>query len=254
MGGWHNGKRGDGMDFSGKRYWMVGASEGLGRAVARKLSAAGAELILSARSGDRLHDLVGELEGAAEVLPMDVSDEGSVTEAADKLGQIDGLVWTVGAYWPMAAQEWDAGKAAKMCDVNFTGCVRVLGRIVPGMVDRGRGHVVLTGSVSGYRGLPGAIGYAASKAGVMALAECMECDLRGSGVKVQLANPGFIKTRLTDKNEFKMPMMMTPEDAADHMLRLMKSGRFSANFPRAFGALFRASQFLPDWLYYRIAG
>mgnify|MGYP005628758533 FL=1 len=96
------------------------------------------------------------------------------------------------------------------------------------------------------------MGYAASKAGVMALAECLYADLRGSGVKVQLGNPGFIPTRLTAKNDFAMPFLMQPEEAAGHMLRLMKSNRFKASFPTLFSWLFRGGNFLPDWLYYRI--
>jgi short-subunit dehydrogenase len=139
-----------------------------------------------------------------------------------------------------------------MCDVNFTGCARVLGAVVPGMVARGRGHVVITGSLSGFRGLPGAIGYGASKAGVMALAESMQADLRGSGILVQVANPGFIRTRLTDKNDFSMPFLMEPAEAAGHMFRHMQTDRFKVSFPTLFSWFFRLSQFLPDWAYYRI--
>ena len=241
-------------DFAGRRYWLVGESEGLGRALAEGLSAAGADLVLSARSEDRLRGLAEALPGRAEVVPLDVADAQSVRDAAATVGDVDGLVWLAGVYWPMAAQEWDGDKVAAMCDINFTGAARVLGHVVPGMVARGAGHVVLTGSLSGFRGLPGAIGYAASKAGVMALAESMHADLRRSGVAVQLVNPGFIRTRLTDRNDFNMPFIMEPEDAAARMLAHMRTQRFAANFPRGFGAMFRASQFLPDWLYYRIAG
>jgi short-subunit dehydrogenase len=123
---------------------------------------------------------------------------------------------------------------------------------LPAMVARGQGHVVLTGSLSGFRGLPGASGYAASKAGVMALAECLHADLRGSGIIVQLANPGFIRTRLTEKNDFAMPFLMEPEEAAREMFELMQTDRFKASFPMVFSWLFRLSQFLPDWAYYRL--
>jgi len=239
-------------DWSGKRYWLVGASEGLGRALAQKMSAAGAELVLSARSAERLEDLAGSLSGPSSVVTIDVADEDSVQAAARSAGQVDGLVYLAGIYWPMRAQDWDAGQVAAMCDVNFTGAARVLGQVLPGMVARDRGHVVLTGSLSGFRGLPGAVGYGASKAGVMSLAETMRADLKGTGVEVQLANPGFIRTRLTDKNDFRMPFLMEPEDAAGRMFAHMNSRRFAANFPRLFGAMFRASQFLPDWLYYRL--
>jgi short-subunit dehydrogenase len=114
--------------------------------------------------------------------------------------------------------------------------------------------VVIVGSLSGFRGLPGAIGYAASKAGVMALAESMQADLRRTGVTVQLANPGFIRTRLTDKNDFSMPFLMEPEAAARDIFEFMCTRRFSLSFPVPFAWVFRGSQFLPDWLYYRLFG
>ena len=239
-------------EFRGKRYWLVGASEGLGRALAGRLSAAGAEVILSARSADRLAEVAATLPGPSLVLPVDVADAASVRRAAAAAGQIDGVVFLAGLYWPMAAQDWNADQVETMCDVNFTGCARVIGAALPAMVARGTGHVVITGSLSGFRGLPGAIGYGASKAGVMALAESMQADLRGSGIVVQVANPGFIRTRLTDKNTFSMPFLMEPAEAADHMFRHMQTDRFKVSFPTVFSWLFRLSQFLPDWAYYRI--
>lgn len=239
---------GDG--FQGKRYWLVGGSDGLGLALAQQLRAAGADLVISARDEARLSAVCSEL-GALSV-PMDVADAASVTRAAELVGAVDGLVFLAATYWPMPAQSLDADKLAAMCDVNLTGCARVVGAVLPAMVARGSGHLVLTGSLAGFRGLPGAVGYAASKAGVMVLAESLYADLRGSGVRVQLANPGFIRTRLTVKNDFAMPFLMEPEEAAGHMLRLMQSGRFKASFPAVFSWFFRLGQFLPDWAYYRL--
>ncbi|MEQ8916819.1 MAG: SDR family NAD(P)-dependent oxidoreductase [Roseovarius sp.] len=240
-------------DWQGKRYWLVGASEGLGAALAHKINAAGAEVIVSARSADRLEDLVQSLPGRAHAVAMDVRDDASVAEAAKTVGEVDGLVYLAGVYWPMPSTEWQAEEVTAMADVNFTGAVRVLGAVIPGMVARDAGHVVLTGSLSGFRGLPGAIGYTASKAGVMNLAESMRADLWRTGVRVQLANPGFIKTRLTDKNNFKMPFIMSPEDAAQEMFELMcDDSAFQRHFPRLFSYLFRLSRFLPDWAYYRL--
>jgi NADP-dependent 3-hydroxy acid dehydrogenase YdfG len=240
-------------DWQGKRYWLGGASEGLGAALAHKINAAGAEVIVSARNADRLEELVQSLPGRARAVAMDARDDASVTEAAKAVGEIDGLVYLAGVYWPMPSTEWQAEEVTAMADVNFTGAVRTLGAVIPGMVARDAGHVVLTGSLSGFRGLPGAIGYTASKAGVMNLAESMRADLWRTGVRVQLANPGFIKTRLTDKNKFKMPFIMSPEDAAQEMFELMcDDSAFQRHFPRLFSYLFRLSRFLPDWAYYRL--
>ena len=238
--------------WQGKRYWLVGASEGLGRSLAQVMSRAGVELVVSARSMERLEELVAELPGKASAVSVDISDSDSVRKAAVDVGDIDGVVFLAGVYWPMKATEWDADKAEAMADINFTGAFRVLGQIVPGFVEKDAGHVVLTGSLSGFRGLPGAIGYGASKAGVMYLAESMQADLRSTGVDVQVVNPGFVKTRLTDKNEFSMPFIMEPEEAAQEIWEHLNDTTFKKSFPRLFSWFFRVSQFLPDWLYYRI--
>ena len=240
--------------WKGKRYWLVGASEGLGRALALRMSKAGCELVLSARGAERLEAVAAELPGPAQVVPVDVADLASVRAAAEAAGEIDGVVYLAGVYWPFAAQEWDVEQAEAMADVNFTGALRVLGCVVPAMVARGSGHVVITGSLAGFRGLPGSIGYGSGKAGVMHLAESMQCDLRGTGVEVQLANPGFIRTRLTDKNDFRMPALMEPDDAARRMFEHMATRRFARSFPAPFAWLFRGANFLPDALYFRLFG
>ncbi len=237
-------------EWTGKRYWLVGASEGLGAALARKMSAAGAELILSARNEEKLTALAADLPGRAAIVPCDVADTESVTRAAAEAGRIDGVVFLAGVYWPQKAQDWNPEQVEAMCDVNFTGAARVVGAVIGDMVARDAGHIVLTGSLSGFRGLPGATGYGASKAGVMWLAEGMYADLRHSGVEVQVANPGFIATRLTEKNDFDMPFLMTPEQAAQEMFELMCTDAFKKSFPGMFSWLFRGGQFLPDWLWY----
>jgi short-subunit dehydrogenase len=199
-------------DWQGKRYWLIGASEGLGKALAEKLSRMGAEVIVSSRSEDALAKVVGGLHGRASY------------------------------------------QAVAMANINFTGYMRVLGQVVPAMVARDAGHIVITSSLTGFRGLPGSIGYTASKAANMSLAECMYADLRKTGVDVQVANPGFIKTRLTDKNDFKMPFIMEPEAAAVAMFDHMNTTNFKTSFPTVFSWVFRVSQFLPDWAYFRIFG
>jgi len=240
------------ITLSGKRYWLVGASDGLGKALAHCMNRAGIEVVVSARSEDKLKELVAELPGKASYQTMDIADDDSVKAAADAVGEIDGLVLLAGVYWPFSAKDWNAEQATAMADINFTGFMRVLGQVVPQFVDKDAGHIVITSSLTGFRGLPGSIGYTASKAATMSLAECMHADLRTTGVRVQVANPGFIKTQLTDKNDFKMPFIMEPEDAAREMFEMMLTDSFKKSFPTFFSLLFRGSQFLPDWLYYRI--
>lgn len=240
--------------WQGKRYWLVGASAGLGEALAHQLSRAGAEVIVSARSEDKLAQLVEALPGKASYQAVDVQDIDSIRDAVAAVGEVDGIVYLAGAYWPFGAKDWEADHATTMIDVNLTGLVRVLGEVVPGMVKKDAGHIVITSSLTAFRGLPKSIGYTASKAGTMSLAECMYADLRKTGVQVQVINPGFIKTQLTDKNDFKMPFLMEPDQAAREVFEHMNSDGFKKSFPFGFSLLFRFAQFLPDALYFRLFG
>jgi short-subunit dehydrogenase len=238
--------------WQGKRYWLVGASDGLGAALAKQLSRAGAEVILSARSEGKLEDVVNNLPGKAQFVKLDVADADSVAQAAEQIGQVDGVIYLAGVYWPFSAKHWNAEQGNAMADINFTGLMRVMGQVVPQMVKRDEGHIVITSSIAAYRGLPKSIGYSASKAATLSLAESMYADLRKTGVKVQVVNPGFIKTQLTDKNNFEMPFLMEADDAAREVFEHMNTDKFKKSFPFMFSMLFRAAQFLPDALYYRL--
>lgn len=236
--------------LEGKTYWVIGASEGLGREIAKGLVDEGAHVVLSARSGKRLQQLAWAL-GSATPLAMDVTDATSVQDAVKNLGPIDGVVYNAGTYAPMRSQEWDSQTALGMLEVNFSGAVRVLGHILPEFVAKESGDITLIGSLAGYQGLPAAVGYGASKSALISLAETMRHDLRGSGITIRIVNPGFIKTRLTDMNDFSMPQLMSAETAAEHVLRAMQTRRFRTDFPRPFSWAIKALTLLPDWLVYR---
>ena len=229
-------------------WWIVGASEGLGRALASRLDADRASLVLSARNAERLAGIAGGLRDALAV-PMDVTDQASVMQAVEAAGPVEGFIYCVGQYEPMSARDWDTESAIAMTEANYIGALRVLGGVLPTMRARDSGRIVLVGSIAGYRGLPGAIGYGASKAALMHLAENLRFDLRGTGIRVQIVNPGFIDTRLTRKNAFSMPSIMSPDIAAGHVVRAIRNGRFSASFPFPFATLFRFSRCLPQWLF-----
>ena len=239
-------------DLRGKTYWLIGASEGLGRALAVELDKMGTRLVISARSEGRLKSLAKELVHDPRILTMDVTSAGSVQAAVNAVGEVDGIVYLAGAYEPMTAQDWDAEMAERVSDVNFMGAVRVFGRAMPGIVARGRGHLVLIGSLAGYRGLPGAIGYGASKAGLIHLAETMQADLWHTDIRVQLLNPGFIRTRLTEKNSFKMPFLLDSDEAARIVCKLMRKPGFKHDFPYVFSLFFRLGRLLPQGAYQRL--
>jgi short-subunit dehydrogenase len=242
---------------TGKKIWLVGASEGIGEALARRLAAAGAHLALSARSKDRIEALAGALPGGNHLaLPLDVTQMASIGQAWAELnkqwGGIDILIYNAGAYEPMGAAAFDLKKAEQMLDVNYRGALRVLDYVMPGFIARRGGHIVLVASVAGYGGLPNAIGYGASKAALLHLAENLRLDLGKCDVKVQVVSPGFVKTRLTDKNDFKMPFIVSSELAAERIVSGMSSDRFEIHFPRRFTFMLKALGLLPYRLYFAI--
>ncbi|WP_370231531.1 SDR family NAD(P)-dependent oxidoreductase [Cognatishimia sp.] len=231
------------MSKLAKTYWIIGASEGLGRSLAEKLSAEGCSLILSARSETRLQEM-----GIpnAQILPMDVTKPISVDAALANLPKLDGVIYCAGAYEPMTAQNWDRETGMFMMDVNVLGAMRVLPEVVQRFVEQDKGHIVLIGSLAAYHGLPGAVGYSTSKGALMHLGENLYIDLKSTNVRVQVTNPGFIETRLTQKNSFEMTQLMTPDQAADHVIKHMKRSRFRSAFPYPFAGVFRILRLLPD--------
>jgi len=239
-----------------KTIWLVGASEGIGRALALELANKGFGLILSARNKDRLEELKAEIGKSAIAIPLDVRDSASVksawTEIEAKKKNINTIIYCAGYYKPMSALDFDLLEAEKMIDINLTGALRILDHIIPHFISKNQGHIVLIGSIAGYRGLPNAMGYGPSKAGLIHLAENLECDLSKHGIKIQVINPGFVKTRLTDLNDFSMPSIISAEQAAIQIVGKMQSNKFESRFPFLFAGFLKILSKLPYFLYFKI--
>jgi short-subunit dehydrogenase len=243
------------MSFAGKYIWLVGASEGIGAALAASLARAGAHVVVSARNEDKLTQVLATLITRNHLtVPVDVCDEGSVAKAWNKISttwpQVDMVIYNAGAYTPMDATKFELAAAQQMVDVNFNGALRVLSHIIPHFMQRNNGHIALVGSVAGYSGLPSAIGYGASKAALIHLAENLKADFADTNIKVQIINPGFVATRLTAKNDFSMPCIITPEKAAEYMMQGLASNRFDIHFPKRFSFVLKFLRLLPYSLYF----
>ena len=210
-----------------ERIWIMGASEGIGAALARAYAARGADLFLSARSEGPLQALAAELGAIA--IPADTTDLAALTQAAGQIGTVDRAITLAALYDPGKAMQIDPAKAAQIITANLTGSFLFARAAVPAL--RVGGQLALTGSVAGYVGLPQGQIYSATKAGVINLAETLRAEL-SPGIDVRLICPGFVATRMTARNDFDMPAIITPEVAAKQIIAGLDGRRFEIHFPR----------------------
>ena len=203
------------MELAGARIWITGASTGIGAALARELVDRGARVAISARSADQLAEVAG---GRMVVVPVDVTDRAATVAAGqavrDALGGLDVAVLNAGTWSSFHVEPWDSQLFADHLQVNVMGAVHTMEAVVPQMLAEGRGRVVGVASVAGYRGLPGSEAYNAGKAALINLLESLRGSLAPRGVVVQTVNPGFVTTRMTDRNRFPMPFKIEADVAA----------------------------------------
>jgi NAD(P)-dependent dehydrogenase (short-subunit alcohol dehydrogenase family) len=239
-------------DWRGKTVWLVGASSGIGRATAAALHQQGARVVVSARQAHLLDEFVAQHPGS-QALVLDATDRAGVHAAARQLlaqGPLDAVLYCAGHYQPMRADALDLAQMLRHCEVNYLGALYLLDAVLPSLRARGAGHISLVGSVAGYRGLPQSLAYGPTKAALIHLAETLFLDLRPLGIGVSLINPGFVQTPLTAGNAFTMPALLTPEQAAQAMLRGWAQGRFEIHFPKRFTLWLKALRCLPDRAYF----
>ncbi|WP_338849098.1 SDR family NAD(P)-dependent oxidoreductase [Massilia sp. W12] len=235
-------------DWRGKRVWLLGASSGIGAALAQELLARGAKVALSARNAQALQELAARWPQQALALPFDVAGGDWVAareELAKTFGGLDLVVFNAAQYAPERSWELDAGRAAHTLQVNLTSVYQGLSAILPLLLAQGQGGVALVASVAGYVGLPQASVYGPGKAALINLAEILYNDLHRRGLDVYLINPGFVKTALTDKNDFPMPCLQTPQQAALAILQGFAHGAFEIHFPRRFSTVVKCLRLLP---------
>ncbi|MFN3716643.1 MAG: SDR family NAD(P)-dependent oxidoreductase [Thiobacillus sp.] len=236
-------------DWRGQRVWLIGASSGIGEALAQRLIYLGARVAVTSRNAAALGKL-----GAACVAPADVTDIAALAAAHEAvvaaLGGLDTVFINAGTHQPMRAWELEAETATKLVQVNFIGAMNAVALVAPGFAERGSGRIALTASVAGYGGLPTGLVYGATKAALINLAETLYLDLAPKGVAIHLINPGFVKTPLTDKNDFRMPALISSEEAARAILDGMGRGEFETHFPKRFTRVLKLLNRLPYRLYF----
>lgn len=228
--------------------WIIGASDGIGAALARAFAMRGARLILSARSADRLDDLVREIGTDPHIaLPLDVSDRASLEQAVaavSDFGAVDRVIHMAAVYDPGRIDEIDAETAARIVSINLTGSFHI-SQLAPKVLRPG-GQLAMCGSIAGYFGLPQGQIYSATKAGVINLVESLKAELQGR-IDVRLISPGFVDTRLTQRNDFDMPALITPELAAREIIHGLNRRKFEVHFPRRLTLALKLLRALPYW-------
>ncbi|MBA2674785.1 SDR family NAD(P)-dependent oxidoreductase [Ramlibacter sp.] len=242
-------------DWRGKRAWLVGASTGIGAAVASALHARGAAVYLSARGMPALEAFAVRHPGSVPV-PADVTDAAAVQAATRVVldgGPLDMVLYCAGHYKPLRATAFDLQEMLRHQQVNYVGALHVLDAVLPHMLHAHRGHLSLVSSVAGWRGMPQSLGYGPTKAALMRLAETLYMDLHAQGLGVSLVNPGFVETPLTANNDFRMPALIQPEEAARQVLRGWTRGSFDIQFPKRFTVPLKLATLLPFGIYQALA-
>lgn len=230
----------------GQRIWLVGASSGIGAALAEELHRRGAIVAISARRAERLDEVSG---GRMVTVPLDVTDRSACWAAAERvrtaIGGIDMVIWCAGYWHTYTATDWQADEFVTHVEVNLLGLNNVIAATLPQMVSHRSGHLVGIASVAGYRGLSGGEAYAATKAAQINLLESMRASLSTKDVQVTTVCPGFVRTDMTETNSFPMPFIIEPEEAATEIADGLEGGKVEIVFPRRMAVTMKVARVLP---------
>ena len=239
--------------------WITGASSGIGREVALRLAKDGWRVAVTARSAEKLDDMARSATGfKGEIIPApgDATEETAMVRLVRSLeeehGPISLALFVAGNYWPVHGESPDLEKFRKTYDINLFGVLNGLVPVAQAMRSRGRGHIGIVGSVSAYGGLPLASAYGGSKAAVNYLAQSLKFDFDKMNIRLQVFNPGFVDTPLTEQNKFPMPFLMKTGDAAARIVDGLGRGGFETAFPRRFAFLLKLVNLLPWSLYFPV--
>jgi short-subunit dehydrogenase len=233
--------------------WVTGASTGIGAEICKQLVAEGVVVAASARNAEALNAL-GQ---GIHAYPLDVTDEAKVAASFAAIeaqhGPIDLIIAGAGTYAPASAADFQTKMFRQMYEVNYLGVINVLAAALPKFRARRAGHLSWIASVSGYRGLPKAAAYGPTKAALINLAESLKPELNRDGVNVSVINPGFVRTPMTAVNDFEMPFLMEPADAARATITGLAKGKFEVAYPTPFVAIMKFGRLLPYRIFFWIS-
>jgi len=235
-----------------KKIWITGASSGIGKALAEKFAKENWKVAISARRENLLNN-IAQTDNISS-FPLDVTDDSKVKEVFSKIlrefNSLDLCVFCSGAYDPKLEQEINKEQIRKIMEVNFFGVLNCIKSVEEYFKNKKDGHISIVSSVAAYRGLPNSSGYGPSKAALTNLTESLYFDFKKYNVRISLISPGFIKTPLTDKNEFPMPFIRSPKFAAVKMYNgLVKSSAFEINFPKELTTILKLLRIMPYRVY-----
>lgn len=235
--------------YKNKNILVIGGSFGIGEELCKELSGLGANLAICARSKTKIEKLAKSLDGKHLHIACDITKIKEVTTLSRKLftkwSQIDLVIFCVGTYKPMSLENFDLKEAQNIVDINFTSFYNFIDAFLPKFKKEKIAHLAIISSVAGYFGMPNSLAYGSSKAGLSNLTESLFYELKKYNTKVQLINPGFVKTRLTDQNDFKMPSRISANKAAKMIIKSLPKNKFEISLPFIFTFSMRFLSILP---------
>ena len=236
------------MKFKNENIWIIGASSGMGRELAIRLSKHGANLILSARNQEAFIALNNTLGANNQIFPLDVADseaiKATISKAFAQNKTIDRIIFMAALYDPKSIKEIKKDFVQHLMQVNLIAPINLAIDIIPYLAKQANSQIVFCCSVAGYTGLPIGQPYSSSKAGLINFVESLYAE-SPENVDIKIINPGFVKTPMTDMNRFKMPMIISPQDAADRIIAGLNSNRFEIYFPTLFVLIMKFLRILP---------
>jgi short-subunit dehydrogenase len=232
-----------------KTVWITGGGSGIGKALALSFAADGWDVVISGRTEIRLRE-VQKLSSKIRVIVCDITKEIEIQTAQKEIGPIDVAILNAGDYNPEPTSKISIKSHQDIFDVNYFGTLKCIKAIMPGMKEKG-GRLAIVASLAGYRGLPNASAYGPSKAALIQLAESLYAELQNTPIKIQLINPGFVKSTLTEKNDFEMPFLMKAEDAAKKIRYGLERDNFEIAFPTPLVRRMKLMRIIPySWYFY----